>query len=39
MRHLSDLQGALLFLASPASDFVSGANVIVEGGMLGLYIR
>lgn len=32
----SDLRGALLFLASPASDFVSGASVVVDGGMLGL---
>ncbi|RKK21630.1 hypothetical protein BFJ69_g16063 [Fusarium oxysporum] len=30
-----DLRGALIFLASPASDFVTGVPIIVDGGMLG----
>jgi 2-deoxy-D-gluconate 3-dehydrogenase len=30
-----DLRGAVLFLASRASDFVSGSAIVVDGGMLG----
>ncbi|KAH7006630.1 hypothetical protein EDB82DRAFT_493925 [Fusarium venenatum] len=30
-----DLRGALIFLASPASDFITGVPIIVDGGMLG----
>lgn len=31
----SDLRGAVIFLASPASDFVSGTALTVDGGMMG----
>ncbi|KAK3060320.1 hypothetical protein LTR53_020149, partial [Teratosphaeriaceae sp. CCFEE 6253] len=30
-----DLQGAVLFLASKASDYVSGTSVVCDGGFLG----
>ena len=33
---VNDLVGALLFLASPASDFVNGQIVYVDGGMLSV---
>ena len=29
-----DLRGAVLFLSSPASDFVTGTSVVVDGGMM-----
>jgi NAD(P)-dependent dehydrogenase (short-subunit alcohol dehydrogenase family) len=29
-----EIQGAALFLASPASTFVTGAQIIVDGGLL-----
>ena len=33
---VEDLVGALLFLCSPASDFVNGQTVYVDGGMLAV---
>jgi len=30
-----DFRGAIIFLASRASDFVSGTSLVVDGGMLG----
>ncbi|KAK5711345.1 hypothetical protein LTR17_018472 [Elasticomyces elasticus] len=32
----SDLQGAVIFLASKASDYVSGTSIVVDGGFLGM---
>lgn len=32
MAETSDLQGALVYLASPASDFVTGHELVVDGG-------
>lgn len=32
MAEVADLQGALVYLASPASDFVTGADLVVDGG-------
>jgi len=29
-----DLRGAIIFLASKASDFVSGTSIVVDGGMI-----
>ncbi|MFJ7298079.1 SDR family oxidoreductase [Streptomyces collinus] len=34
--HTDDLVGALIFLASPASDFVGGQVLYVDGGMLSV---
>jgi 2-dehydro-3-deoxy-D-gluconate 5-dehydrogenase len=31
-----DLQGAIIFLASAASDYVSGTSIVVDGGFLGM---
>jgi gluconate 5-dehydrogenase len=33
---VDDLVGALLFLSSPASDFVNGHTLYVDGGMLAV---
>jgi NAD(P)-dependent dehydrogenase (short-subunit alcohol dehydrogenase family) len=32
MAEVEDLQGAVVFLASPASDFVTGADIVIDGG-------
>lgn len=32
----SDFRGAVVFLASAASDYVSGTSLVVDGGMLGM---
>ncbi len=32
MAEVSDLQGALVFLAAPASDFVTGHDIVIDGG-------
>jgi len=31
----NDLKGAVIFLASPSSDFVTGTSIVVDGGILG----
>lgn len=31
-----DLSGAVIFLASAASDYVSGTGIVVDGGLLGM---
>jgi NAD(P)-dependent dehydrogenase (short-subunit alcohol dehydrogenase family) len=30
-----DLKGLTVFLASPASDFITGESIIIDGGILG----
>jgi 2-deoxy-D-gluconate 3-dehydrogenase len=30
-----DLVGACIYLASPASDFVNGTTIVVDGGFVG----
>jgi NAD(P)-dependent dehydrogenase (short-subunit alcohol dehydrogenase family) len=32
MAEVEDLQGAVVYLASPASDFVTGADILIDGG-------
>ena len=31
-----DLKGLVVYLASPASDFVSGESIVIDGGVIGL---
>lgn len=31
-----DLQGAVVFLASKASNYISGTSIVVDGGFLGM---
>lgn len=31
-----DLSGAIIFLASPASDYISGTSIVVDGGFMGM---
>lgn len=30
-----DLRGVVIFLASAASDFITGADILIDGGVLG----
>ncbi len=32
MAEVSDLQGAVVYLASPASDYLTGADLLIDGG-------
>lgn len=32
----NDLRGLVIFLASGASDFVTGENIAIDGGVIGL---
>lgn len=36
MGEVGDLVGALIYLSSPASDFVNGQVLYVDGGMLSV---
>lgn len=31
-----DLQGAVIFLASKASDYISGTSIVCDGGFMGM---
>lgn len=33
--HPDDLRGVVIFLASPASDYITGADILIDGGVLG----
>jgi NAD(P)-dependent dehydrogenase (short-subunit alcohol dehydrogenase family) len=33
--HPDDLRGVVIFLASAASDFITGADILIDGGVLG----
>jgi glucose 1-dehydrogenase len=33
----SDVAGAAAFLASPAADYITGATIVVDGGLLWNY--
>lgn len=30
-----DLKGLMVFLASPASDFITGESIVIDGGVIG----
>ena len=34
MAEVTDLQGALVYLAAPASDYVTGSDLVVDGGYM-----
>lgn len=35
MGYSDDLRGVAIFLASAASDFITGADILIDGGVLG----